>query len=115
MEDMFNNVNHLIECQRFVKQRVQFLEEKRVELTQITQNLGVSSYKETLEKQIKTMEMKLSIKGVTDQNEEKAVITDNSLENKNRTKNVDIMIGDSAKVSWTVFTIIQTQFVTNFP
>ena len=43
VEDMFNNVNHLIECQRFVKQRVQFLEEKRVELTQIIQNLGVAS------------------------------------------------------------------------
>jgi hypothetical protein len=54
-EDLFNNVNHLIECQRWVMERVRFLDEKRLELTKIIQNLGVSSYKQTLENQIKTM------------------------------------------------------------
>ena len=48
MEDMFNDVNYLIACQRFVAAKVRFLEEKPLELTQIIQNLDVSSYKETL-------------------------------------------------------------------
>ena len=81
-EDMFNNVNHLIECQRFVMERVRFLEEKRLELTTIIQNLGDSSYKEMLENQIKIMEMKVSINGTSDQREEKAVIIDDPLEKK---------------------------------
>ena len=63
-------------------ERVRFLEEKRLELTNIIQNLGASSYKETLENQIKIMEMKVSINGATDQMEEKAVIIDDSLEKK---------------------------------
>ena len=82
MEDMFNDVNYSIACQRFVVEKVQFLEEKRLELTQIIQNLDVSSYKETLENQINTMEMKLSINGDTDWIEKKADITGDSLENK---------------------------------
>ena len=51
-ENMFNNVNHLIECQRFVMERVEFLEAKRVEITNMIQNISSSSYKETLEIQI---------------------------------------------------------------
>ena len=73
MEDMFNDVNYLIACQRFVSAKVRFLEEKTLELTQIIQNLDVSSYKETLENQINTMEMKLSINGDTDRIEKKAL------------------------------------------
>ena len=65
IENMFNNVNHLIECQGFVLERVKFLEEKRLELTNIIQNLSDSEYKETLENQIYKMEMKLFIHGVT--------------------------------------------------
>ena len=36
-ENMFNNVNHLIERQRFVMEEVTFLEEKRQELNDMIQ------------------------------------------------------------------------------
>ena len=48
-ESMFDNDNHLTECQRSVMERVQFMEDKRLELTNIIQNLSSSSHKETLE------------------------------------------------------------------
>ena len=63
-EDIFNNVNHLIECQGFVLERVKFLEEKRLELTNIIHNLSDSEHKENLENKIYKMEMKLFIHGV---------------------------------------------------
>ena len=56
-ENMFNNVNHLIERQRFVMEEVTFLEEKRQELNDMIQNLSDSEYKETLENQINKMEI----------------------------------------------------------
>ena len=77
-ENMFDNVNHLIECQRFVVERVKFLEEKRKELTNIIQNLSVSTHKETLENQINSMEMVLSINCVTDQTKDKVEAVENS-------------------------------------
>ena len=63
-------------------ERVRFLEENRLELIYIIQNLSDSSYKKTLENQIKIMEMKVSINGATDQIEENAVIIDDPLEKK---------------------------------
>lgn len=98
IEDMFNNVNHLIECQAFVLERVQFLEGKRLELTNIIQNIGVSTHKETLLNQIKGMEMTLTINSVTDIIEKKL----RSLtipKRRNPNKNADIMTEGSAKVS----------------
>ena len=80
---MFNNVNHLIECQGFLLERVKFLEGKRRELTNIIKNLSVSCYKETLENQIDSMEMLLSINRVNNQNKDKTEVTENSLEGKN--------------------------------
>ena len=66
IENLFNNVNHLNERQRFVMEEVKFLEGKRHELTKIIQNLSDSEHKETLENQINKMEMKLSIQGVVE-------------------------------------------------
>ena len=77
---MFNNVNHLIECQRFVMERVEFLEAKRVEITNMIQNISSSSYKETLEIQINQMVMKLSINCVTHKIKDKEVVIDDSVE-----------------------------------
>ena len=83
-ENMFNNVNHLIECQRFVMERVEFLEAKRVEITNMIQNISSSSYKETLEIQINKMEMKLSINCVTHKIKDKEVVIDDSVEKKKK-------------------------------
>ena len=64
-ENLFNEVNHLIECQRIVMERVNFLEAKRLEIVHMIQNLIASSYKETRENQINQMEMKVSRKPKT--------------------------------------------------
>ena len=66
IENLFNNVNHLVECQRFVIERVNFLEEKRQEISILIQNLPISNFKETLEDQINQMELRLSINVVND-------------------------------------------------
>ena len=84
-ENMFNNVNHLIERQRFVMEEVTFLEEKRQELTDMIQNLSDSVYKETLENQINKMEIKLFIQGVTDKAIDKAEGIDVCVEKKKKT------------------------------
>ena len=86
MENMFNNVNHLIECQRFVMERVKFLEAKRIELTYMIQNLDTSNYKETLESQINKMEMKLSINSVSDTFKDKEEVIDDHREKRNKIK-----------------------------
>jgi hypothetical protein len=52
-ESLFNDVNHLVECQRFVMKRVVFLEIKRLEITSMIPNLSDSSYKETFEREIR--------------------------------------------------------------
>ena len=59
MEVFFNNVNHLIECERFVVERVTFLEQKRKELIYRIHNLVASSYKITLQNQINQMAIKV--------------------------------------------------------
>ena len=61
MEVFFNNVNHLIECERFVVERVTFLEQKRKELIYRIHNLVASSYKITLQNQINQMAIKAEI------------------------------------------------------
>ena len=83
LENMFDNVNHLIECKQFVMEKVKFLEDKRLELTNVIKNLSASSYKETLENKINTMEMKLSINCVTDQINNKEEVIDKFIEKKN--------------------------------
>ena len=65
-EDILNNVNHLIECQRFVVEREKFLETKRLEITNMIGSLSDPNHKETLENQLNKMEMKVSITCVTD-------------------------------------------------
>ena len=65
MENLFNNVNHLIERHRFVMEEVNFLEGKQHELTTMIHNLSDSDHKETLENQINKMEMKLVIQDAT--------------------------------------------------
>ena len=45
IENLFNNANHLVECQRFVIERVNFLEEKRQEISILIQNLPISTLK----------------------------------------------------------------------
>ena len=85
-ESMFNNVNHLMECQRFVMEIVLFLEEKRLELTNMIQTLSESSYKETLEKQVNSMEMKLSKNCATDRIKDKEEVFEKSKEFKKNTK-----------------------------
>ena len=47
IEDLFNNVNHLIECQTWVCKRVDFLEQKQQDISIRIQNLGFSSYRKT--------------------------------------------------------------------
>ena len=86
MENMFNNVNHLIECQRFVMERVEFLEAKRIELTNMIQNLDTSNYKETLENKINKLEMKLSINSVSDTFKDKVEVFDDHREKRNKIK-----------------------------
>ena len=90
MEDttgnMFNDVNYLIECQRFVVERVKFLEGKRLELSNIIRNLNDSEYKETLENKIDKLEMKLFIDGVTDKVIDKAEVSDECVETKKISK-----------------------------
>ena len=86
MENMFNNLNHLVECQKFVMEEVKFLEGKRRELTQFIQNLHDSEYKETLENKINKMEMKLFIQDVSDKVIDKAeVIVKDKSEKKKKT------------------------------
>ena len=82
-ENLFNEVNHLIECQRFVMERVNFLEAKLLEIVDMIQNLSASSYKETLENQINQMEMKVSINCVKDKTKDKVEVSDNCLQKKN--------------------------------
>ena len=60
METIFNNVNHLIECQRFAEERVIFLEQKRLEISCWITNLGHSEYKFTLENKINQLEIKIT-------------------------------------------------------
>jgi hypothetical protein len=78
IESLFNDANHLGECQRFVMERVEFLEMKRLEITRMIQNLSDSSYKETLEHQIDKMGMKLSINCVADEVKDKVKVCDKS-------------------------------------
>ena len=85
IENMFNNVNHLIECQGWVLERVKFLEEKRLELTSIIQNLSDSEHKETLENKISKLEMKLFIHGVTNNVVGKTEVIDDCVEKKKMT------------------------------
>ena len=59
IENLFNNVNHLIECQRFVEERVIFLEQKRIEISSWISNLGPSQYKDTLKNEINQMEIRV--------------------------------------------------------
>ena len=59
METIFNN-DHLIECQRFVGERVIFLEQKRLEISCWITNLGHSEYKFTLENKINQLEIKIT-------------------------------------------------------
>ena len=66
-ESLFNDVNHLVECQRFVMERLEFLEMKRLEITRMIQNLSESCYKETLENEINKLVMKLSLNCVADE------------------------------------------------
>ena len=80
-------------------ERVQFLEDKRLELTNIIQNLSSSSHKETLENQINKMEMKLITNCSMDTMKEKVEV----IEKKN------IKCRSRASVS----IIMQTKFVTN--
>ena len=54
-------MNHLAECQRFVLERVNFLEIKRKEVLQRIQNLGLSSYRDTLENKILEMKMIVTV------------------------------------------------------
>ena len=63
-------------------ERVKFLEDKRLELTNVIQNLSASSYKETLENQINSMEMILSINCTTNQHHDKVEVIENSQESK---------------------------------
>ena len=59
IENLFNNVNHLIECQRFVEERVIFLEQKRIEISCWISNLGPFQYKDTLKNEINQMEIRV--------------------------------------------------------
>ena len=86
LEDLFNNVNHLIECQRFVMERVKFLEAKRVEISNMIQNLSNSNFKETLENEINKLEMKVSITCVRDPSKDKDVM--DNLEVQELKKNI---------------------------
>ena len=79
-EDIFNNVNHLIECQRFVVERVEFLETKRLEITNMIRSLSDPNHKETLENQLNKMEMKVSITCVTDKVHNRVVVIDDCLD-----------------------------------
>ena len=79
-EDILNNVNHLIECQRFVVERVEFLETKRLEITNMIQSLSDPNHKETLENQLNKMEMKVSITCVTDKVHNRVVVIDDCLD-----------------------------------
>ena len=60
MESLFNNVNHLIECQRFVVERVYFLEQKRLEISSWITKLGHSKHKLTLENKIDQLEVRIT-------------------------------------------------------
>ena len=62
------------------------MEAKRVELTNMIQNLHTSNYKETLENQIIKMEMKLSINCVSVTVKDKGEVIDDGLEIRKKIK-----------------------------